>query len=651
MGDWNLSGFLTFLKPGGRRQSLSGFARLCSVCLGTILAVITFYTAVKGVFPAMIQRGVHLSIILALVFLWYPANPKSNKNQPTVVDWVLVVLSLTLMVWIISEQERMLTRIALSSPMKTIDYICSAIMVVLVIESARRTVGMSIVMIALTAIAYALFGAYLPGAFRHKGFSIAKIIEYLAMTTNGIPGSLVGSTATTLFCFVAFGCFLQMVKADRKYMDMCLAAVGKSSGGPAKVAVLSSALFGSISGSTIANVVATGTLTIPMMKKIGYSPEEAGAVETAASAAGQIMPPIMGTSIFIMCELVGMKYGDIVRISYLPAILYFSSVWFFVGAIAKKRGIRGFSSAELPKFLPALKAAIPAFIPIFVLLFLLAKNYTAFYSGFFCVALLAVIGLIFKDFRYSFRDLIDALEKSSISMCSVTATSACASIVVALVNKTGLMLKTTSIILSIAGTSWFVNILLVALVAYIMGMGLPVSSAYVILAVLAAPAMIKIGIPLLIAHMVIQWFTQLATVTPPVCITAYAAAGIAGADPMKTGFSALKMASGFYFIPILFLCTPLLEQEGGARFGCAVLLFCGIYCLISALEGVLSVRINAPVRIIAGLSGLCFVGAALSVCPTSLRPILVVCAGLLFFGAKKLSRNHASAGDKDERSA
>jgi len=318
------------ISEGSRRRNLKGMPRVIAFILGFSLTIITFYTAFQGTFLPMIQRGLHLCILLALSFLWYPATKNSNKNKPSFLDYICAAISIFILFWTIINNQRFVLRIPYYSPMTIIDIVTGTTLVILTLEAGRRTLGLILTILTGIFILYGFAGPYLPGMLVHPGMSISKFIDQLYLTAEGMFSGLMGLSATVLFMFVAFGTFLQGTGADKFYINLCLAISGKSPGGPAKVAVISSGLMGTITGSTIANVVTTGNLTIPLMKKTGYLPHEAGAIETAASAAGIIMPPIMGCSAFIMAEILGIRYFDIVKVAFIPALLFYLTVWFFV---------------------------------------------------------------------------------------------------------------------------------------------------------------------------------------------------------------------------------------------------------------------------------------------------------------------------------
>lgn len=297
-------------KSSGKRRELSGIPRKIAFAIGISITGITLYTAMRGVFLPMIQRGIHLCLLLALIFLWYPASKRSPKDRPSSLDWICSILSLLILFWTLFSHERFLTRIPYYSEVTKVDMVAGILLTLLVLEGGRRTLGWIITSIAGVFVIYAFAGAYMPAMLSHSGITLERFVDHIYLTSEGLFSSLTGLSATLLFAFISFGTFLQATNADKYFMDVCLAIAGKKPGGPAKVAILSSAAMGTISGSTMANVLTTGTLTIPLMKKTGYEPNEAGAIETVASAGGQIVPPIMGTGAFIMAETIGVKYLD-----------------------------------------------------------------------------------------------------------------------------------------------------------------------------------------------------------------------------------------------------------------------------------------------------------------------------------------------------
>lgn len=568
-------------EANGKYRDLKGFPRYLAFGIAVATTLIIFYTAFAGVFLPMVQRSIIICSMSALTFLWCPTTKKSkfDRSKVPVYDWIMVAMSIFSFVWTVSNNERFMTRVPFASEIQTLDYVVALALVFMIIEVGRRTLGISISIITLAFIAYAFLGPYCPAMFRYKGITLAKFVEQTYLTTEGMFGSLTGMAATLLFGFLAFGTFLQCVGADKYFMDICISVAGRRRGGPAKVAVISSAAVGTISGSSIANVVTTGTLTIPMMKKTGYTAEEAGAIETCASTGGQIMPPIMGTGAFILAETVGVPYSDVCFVSIIPAILFYIAIYFLVDLIARKRNLHGLPASDIRPLKQTMHAGGVFFIPILILVVLLVLGYTPFLSGVGCALLILLIGQIRKDTRVSAKKIVFALEDCAKSLMSIGGVIFCASLIVSMINITGLMMKTSAIILSFSQGKLWLTLLLVALIAYILGMGLPISTSYIILATLSAPAIVSLGVDMLVVHLTIFWFTQLATITPPVCMTAFAAAGIAQGQPMKTGFTALKMGFTFYYVPVLFVYSQLINGAWWVQCIIAVFAIIAIYFL------------------------------------------------------------------------
>lgn len=578
-------------------RELHGITRGIAFVLGVTLTIITFYTAFKGVFLPMIQRSIHLNLILALIFLWFPASKKiSPKDRPSILDYFLAGSAIFILIWTLTNHSRFLTRIIFYSDLNMVDIISGAVLIILSIEAGRRTMGWVLTILSVSFIAYGLFGTYMPSAFSHSGLSFQDLVEILYFSSDGLFGSLMGLSATILFSFIAFGTLLQGTNTDKYYMDISLAIAGSKPGGPAKVAVLSSAAMGSISGSTMANVVTTGTLTIPLMKRTGYKPHEAGAIETVASAAGQITPPIMGTGAFLMAEIIGVRYIDIMIISIVPALIFYLTIWFFVDAKARKSGISGLSKDELPSLIDSIKKSWHLFLPIILLIVMLMNNLTPFIAGSVTTILIFIMALMRKKTRIGIKKFFIIVEKVSINMMMITGIIACAAIIVAIINQTGMMMKSTSMILHFSNESLVITVILIAAMAYIFGMGLPIATSYLILSALGAPALIELGIPAIAAHLSIFWFSQLATVTPPVCMTAFAAAAIAKAHPMRTGFNALKLGIPFYLVPILFLFTDILSADWYLIIIIGIVATISFYLFTGSLEGYLYGQTNKYIR-------------------------------------------------------
>ena len=586
------------IKKENKKRTLTGFWRKLSFVVGVSLTLLVFWTAFNGVFLPMIQIGIAMCTLLALAFLWIPGFKHSHMDKPDLIDIFLVIMCLVCLVWTLYSNDRFVTRIPYVSKVLLMDKIVGVALLVMVLEAARRTVGGAICVIAGIIIAYGFLGPYMPAMLMHKGLSFSKFIETTYCTTEGLFGSLTSLCSAQLFAFVAFGSFLSATGADKLFMDLALAVAGKSAGGPAKVSVLSSGAMAMVSGSSVANVVTTGTLTIPMMKKTGFRAEVAGAVEAVASSGGQITPPVMGTVAFLIADNIGTTYFNVVKDSFLPAFMFYFTVWFFVDCMAKKQGMKGLPAEQLPKKGKAFLTALPLIIPILILVYLLYAGYTAFLSGAVCTILIVLVTMLKKETRLDVKRFFLALEATSVSMVSILPVVACASIIVAVLNKTGFMIKSTSIIMFLSGGHLMVLILILLVMSYIIGCGLPSATCYIILATLCAPALVNFGIELMEAHLLIFWFSQVAGLTPPVCITAFVAAGIAGADPMKTGFQSLKMGSSFYFVPMFFLFSPLVSGTWFQRITVLLVGLAAVYMFVAVIEGYLHcARTSVPVRL------------------------------------------------------
>lgn len=628
------------------KRTLHGLYRAYAFILGFSLTIFVFYTAFFGVFLPMIQIGIALGVLLALSFLWIPAGKASPRSRPSALDTVCSLLALACGFYTVLNNARFIARIPYYSEILFWDKVVAIILIVLVLEVSRRTVGLAMSIIAGVFIVYAFLGGYMPAMLMHRGFTLNKLVDCLYLTTEGFFGSMTAICAGTLFVFISFGVFLQETGGDKRFMDIALSVAGHKPGGPAKVAVLSSGCMGMISGSTVANVVTTGTLTIPLMKKIGYTPEEAGAVETVASSGGQVTPPIMGTVAFLIADGIGVTYWDVVKVSFLPALLFYLTVWFFVDTKARKKGMRGLALEDLPPLGRSLLTCAPMIVPIVVLCTLLVMKYTPALSAAVCCLLILAMAACYKDSRLSLKQLALAIEKCSISMTSVIGVMACASIIVAIMSKTGFLLKSTSIVMLLGGGKLMGIVLINIVMSYVIGMGLPSASCYIILSALGAPALISLGIPPIAAHLLIFWFTQLAGITPPVCITAFVAAGIAGSSPMKTGFTALEMGSTFYLVPFLFLFTPLVNGTPAEMVVTALITALAFYMMVSCIENYLYGAFTPLLRVLCGLTSVCLFFASFTT--TSLQTsILMSVAGIAaslaigFYQKRRASRSAA----------
>ncbi|MBT8371312.1 MAG: TRAP transporter permease, partial [Deltaproteobacteria bacterium] len=438
------------------------------------------------------------------------------------------------------------------------DFRVGIVLVLLVLEATRRVIGLNLTSIAALALLFGYFGPWMPELIVHKGYSIERIATTLSLTTEGIFGLPLGVAATFVFIFILFGAFLDKTGAGTFFINLSYSITGRFSGGPAKTAVVASGFMGSVAGSAVANVVATGSFTIPMMKKIGYRPHVAAAVEAAASTGGQLMPPIMGAGAFLMAEFTQTPYLEIIKIAFIPAVLYFFSVILFVHFEAQKHGIWGLSKDQLPNVGETIKNGVHFIVPVAILVVVLIMNYSPMRAGFIAVLAVYFTALIRKQSRISFRTLLKTLEQGAHNAIMVAVACAAAGIIVGIVNLTGTGLRFSSLVVSLSQGIPLLALILVALTSLLLGMGLPVTASYIVLIILAGPGLMDLGIPLLTAHMIVFWYSQDANVTPPVALESFAASGIAGSSPMKTAFTSWKLAKGLYIIPIIMAYHPLL---------------------------------------------------------------------------------------------
>lgn len=501
---------------------------------------------------------VPFAIILLPLDQWLA---KRFHNAPTASDVLMAIGIATMVLYWISQFESLNYRAGAENDL---DKLVSIIGLVLSLEICRRVLGWSITIIGLLMLAFGLFGPYLPELFAHRGFSFERLATSLFITTNGVFGVMASVLATYVILFIFFGAFLQKSGAGRFFIDLPLAVAGKSAGGPAKVAVISSALFGSVSGSAIANTVSSGAFTIPMMKKAGFKPHVAGAIEPAASIGGAFLPPIMGAGGFLMAELTGLPYSQILILALGPALLYFLSVFCMVHFEAKKQGLIGMPGEVLPDWRHVLKTgwyfALPLVIITVLMLMGRSPGNAAFWATLSCIG----VSWVSKETRMGPREIWDAIQTGAKSTLIIGATMGVIGIIVGTISLTGMGLKFSDLMISLAGDSQLLAIAMVAIASLVLGLGVPVTAAYLILAVLAVPALGAFGLSAITGHMIVYWLSQSSNITPPVCMAAYAGAAIAGSDPWKTGWTAMRFSKMLFVTPLLFAYIPAILLDGSA---------------------------------------------------------------------------------------
>lgn len=543
-------------------------------CLCVLFSAFHLYTAAMGAFPPQIQRSVHLGFVLTLVYLLYPARSDGDRTRLPWYDALLAVTGAFVCFYIVWNYDVIVLE---AGPPEMIDLIFGGVAIALVLEATRRIVGLPIALVAFIFLLYAKFGAYIPGMLGHRGFSVSRIVSHMYLTTEGIFGMPLGVSATFVFLFVLFGAFLHSTGLGKFFIDLALAAAGRYVGGPAKVAVLASGFFGTISGSSVANTVSTGTFTIPLMKSVGYRGAFAGAVEAASSTGGQIMPPIMGAAAFIMAQFLGVGYVEIAKAALIPALLYYLAVGFMVHMEAKRLGLKGIPKERLPNTWNVLREGGYLLGPILVLVYLLVQGYTPFKAAYYCILSTVIISSIANNWKTWKRsangsdplggvllacnlengnDVLRAMENGARLALGVAAACACTGLVIGVVTLTGMGLKLANTIVTLSGGSFMLTLVFTMFASIILGMGLPTTAKYIVLATIAAPAIQSFGVPALAAHLFIMYFGILADLTPPVALAAYAAAGIARDDPNTTGFMAVKIALAGFLIPYIFCYNP-----------------------------------------------------------------------------------------------
>lgn len=552
------------------------------------LSVFQVWQGLQPTLSAPVFRPIHLAWILSIAFFLYPLiKPKGASASfyllCRLLDLVLIVATCwaTYQITIFDYDDISF----LLDGLQPIDQVAGVVLIIALLEATRRTVGFVMVFIAALFLAYAFFGDVLPAGVASKGFSLEEVIRFHIFSTNGVFGAPLAIAAGVVFIFVLFGAFLQVTGAGQFFIDAAFAVAGKYRGGPAKASVLASAALGSISGSAIANTVTTGALTIPMMKKLGYKPEQAAGIEAAASTGGQIMPPVMGAGAFVMAQFTGIPYSEILLVSIAPAILYFASTLLYVHLMACKLGLQGMTVTE--KIGVVMKNGWHFLVPLVFITTLLLMSYSPVLVGIAgCLAIL-VAAMMRKHSRISFPVFLQGMKEGAISSVPISVACATAGIVVGVVGQTGIGLQFTQFLIALSGGYLWSALGLIAIAAVILGMGLPVTAAYIVLSVMAVPALNDFGMGLLTAHMIVFWLSQTSNVTPPIALAAFAGAGIAGASPMKSAIQAFKLAQGFFVIPAMMAFSGLIWLDGETtHFFIGILTTIGlIFAFAGGIEG------------------------------------------------------------------
>ncbi|QZY57262.1 TRAP transporter permease [Crassaminicella profunda] len=603
----NAKDILRQYDKGSDYRELKGFgAKIISAIL-ICFTLFQLYTGVFGVLDAMLQRAVHLAFGLCLVYLLYPSRKSWSREKMHPVDMALAIIAAAVCMYVVVFYKDLVLR---AGTVTSLDMIVGLIAIVLVLEAARRVIGWPMVIIALLFIAYALFGRSIPGKLAHRGVDMENLVQQLFFTTEGVFGIPIGVSSTFIFMFLLFGSYLEKTGMGEFFIDAANAIAGFAAGGPAKVAVISSGCMGTLTGSSVANVVGTGSFTIPMMKKLGYKSEFAGAVEATASTGGQLMPPIMGAAAFLMAEFTNTPYVRVITAAAIPALLYYFGVFSGVHFEAKKLGLKGIPKEELPKIGGIMRERGHLLIPIVFVIYLLVAGYTPIRAALGAIASSIICAGLKKETRLSFKDILDGLEKGARSALTVVSACACAGIIIGVVTQTGLGLKMGSMLVSIANGKLLLTLFFTMITSLILGIGVPTTANYVITSTIAAPALLMMKVPILAAHMFAFYFGIIADVTPPVCLAAVAGAGVAKSEPMRTGVQAARLAIAAFLIPYIFVYSPqllLIDVSIVQVIFIVITALIGIVSVAAALTGYFKANMSIMERLLFAIGGILLV--------------------------------------------
>jgi TRAP transporter 4TM/12TM fusion protein len=525
-------------------QALMGATALYYVWASTI-----------GVVSLQYFRGVAILYSLVVPILLYKGWKDARETAPSILDLLLAFSATISVVYWMLEHEAMAYR---AGAFTALDVWMGVIATVVAIEAARRVLGMDMAMCAIVPILYALFGNYLPYIVGHRGYSLRRVIEYVYLTSDGIFGIMAEVLAEFIIPFVAFGAFLERAGVAKFFVDISLAGLGRIAGGPAQASVVSSLLMGTISGSPIAETVTKGPITIPLMKRAGFPPHIAGAVEAAASTGAAIMPPVMGAGAFVMSEMTGIPYVEIIKVAAIPGMLYFLSVGVMIYFESKKLGLRGLPEEDLPRSREVWRRGWYLLLPIVVLIGTLVAGYSPQLAALYGMIATIVVSWFRKETRMGVPQIWQALVTTGKNSLFVAALTGAVGILIGVLSLTGIVIRFPYLLVDLAGQSILLTIGLIALATFVLGLPLPITATYLVVAVVAVPALLKLGVPVLSAHLLIFWLSLDSNITPPVAMGPFAAAAIAQADPMKTGWSCFRFAKVIYVMPVLFAYTHIL---------------------------------------------------------------------------------------------
>lgn len=593
-----------------KTRDLTGWYDKGITLLLTLLGAYHLYVGFFGATSAMQLRATHWMIISICLFFMYPASKKAVKKVQ-LIDWFWALLALLSSGYILLNWKRIAVNTGATN---NADIIFGVIAVIVVLEATRRAIGPVLAGLGVLFLAYAFLGHLIPGTLGHRQYSINRIMSFMYTGTEGIYGTAMNVSAHYVALFIMFGAMLEVFGGGELFVNLAYSLTGKMRGGPAKASVVSSALMGTMSGSAVANVVTTGAFTIPLMKKNGYSPITAGAVEAVASSGGQIMPPVMGAAAFLMAEMTGISYAKICLGAAIPAIFYFLSIFLVVDLEAKRENIPVADDCDILPVGQVLKQNGYLLIPLFLLIGLIVSGKSAIFSASYSILAIVIVDVLFNPDRIHMpKRFIKALGKGMKGVISVAGACACAGIICGIISLTGIGSKFSALMLSIAGQNMFLALIMTMLASLILGCGLPTTAAYMVLATLAVPALVKIGVPLLAAHLFVFYFGCISTITPPVALSAYAGAALAGANPNKVGFRAFKFGLIAFIIPFMFVYSPALLMDGTVLeiIRAAITGSIGVLGIAVCVQGYLLTHSTALERIAGFAAGLLLIDSGL----------------------------------------
>ena len=543
------------MAEASKTRALSGYWDVAVRIMMGGIALYYIWASTIGVVSLQYFRGIAILYSLVLPLLLYKGWKRDPANRPSVLDLMLAAGAAAGVVYWIVNYEQMAYR---AGDYTVVDVSMGVIVTIVAIEAARRVLGMDMALCAIVPIVYALFGNYLPYIVGHKGYSVRRIIEYVYLTNDGVFGIMAEVLAEFIIPFVAFGAFLEGAGVAKFFVDIALASLGRIAGGPAQASVVSSLLMGTISGSPIAETVTKGPITIPLMKRAGFPPHIAGAVEAAASTGAAIMPPVMGAGAFVMSEMTGIPYVQIIKVAAIPGLLYFLSVGVMIYFESKKLGLRGLPREELPRSPEVWKRGWYLLLPIVVLIAVMLAGYSPQFAAFYGIIFTIVVSWFRKETRMGPKEIWRALVDAGKNCLFVAALTGAVGILIGVLSLTGIIVRFPYILVDLAGQSVLLTVVLIACATFVLGLPLPITATYLVVAVVGVPALIKLGLPVLSAHMIIFWLALDSNITPPVAMGPFAAAAIAQADPMKTGWACFRFAKVIYVMPLLFAYTHIL---------------------------------------------------------------------------------------------